>query len=45
MEHDVIKAIESLQNMRHLKPALPEDIELAEHMLDLRFAEDYRTYV
>lgn len=42
---DVLSVIAELKGLRHLTPAKKTDVFLAECALDVRFAEDYKTYV
>ena len=40
----IIKVIEKLQGLRCLTPLIEKDINDAEQVLGLKFADDYRTY-
>ena len=41
----IIDAIKGLEHLNHLTPATSEEIERAEHELNLVFADDFKEYV
>ena len=44
MHQDIIEVIQSLKNLRHLRPATKTDVLVAENALGVHFAEDFKTY-